>query len=471
MKFLDYIKTAFRNLMRQKARSVLTIISIVIGAVVIILIASLAANAKKVFREQLEKMGGLSLITVSPSATLLDNKEGFFNNSECSEDCKKLDDKTVAEFERLAHVADVSPSATVGFNKMYIKDETRKRWATFTGLEAGTKVLNIPVIAGRGLEKNDIGKVVLGMEAVKYFRYTEKPQELIGKKLVVMTQGWYSGWGTEVPKPSLGDNKEEQKELQNKVIEFEMEIVGVASSPSIDRQNFITLDFAKELSMERRWEYDEVEQKRREQSGQDISKLSQPMYLKTSNRVIDGGYSSILIKADMPDNVTDIADKIERMGYGATTSKEALADLMEMLTGLSIILSIIGGIALFVAGIGIINTMIMSMYERTYEIGVMRACGATRAVIRRLFTFEAAMIGFWGGVFGLLLCYGLAKVANHYLAIYLPKAGITNDIALTFPLWLILSTLAFTTLVGMMAGIYPAFRAAKLDPVEALRYE
>ncbi|MFA5926588.1 MAG: ABC transporter permease [Patescibacteria group bacterium] len=471
MRSSDYIKTAFKNLWRQKTRSILTIISIVIGAVVIILIASLAANAKKAFREQLEKMGGLSLVTVSPSATLLDSRQGFFTESGCTEECKKLDDKTVAEFKRMANVTDVSPSATVNFNKMYIKGETKRRWSMFTGLEAGTKTIKIPIIAGRELKKDDIGSVVLGMEAVKYFGYTEKPKELVGKKLVIMTQGWYSGWGAEVPKPDFSNAKKDQDELQNKIIEFEVEIVGVASSPSIDGQNFITLDFAKELSVDQRWEYDEAEQKRRQMSGLDSSKMNPPMYLKTSNRIIDNGYSSILVKADTPDSVAGIADKIEKMGYGTTTSKDALADLMEMLTGLSIMLSIIGGIALFVAGIGIVNTMVMSMYERTYEIGVMRACGATRATIRRLFTFEAAMIGFWGGVFGLFLCYGLAQVANHYLAIYLPRAGITNDISLTFPTWLILSTLAFTTFIGMMAGIYPAIRAAKLDPVEALRYE
>lgn len=443
----------------------MTIIAIVIGAMVIILVISLASGAKTVFRAQIEKMGGLSLITVSPSSDMLQDQKGFFTDNDCkSKECKKLDDAAIASFKKMANVADVSPSVTVGFRKMYVKGETKKRWASFTGLEAGTKVISIPIIAGRELQRGDIGKVVVGTDALRVWGYTEKPKEIIGKKIVVQTDGYYSGWGADVPKPPQnGDDKAYWEELQRKIVEFEMEVVGVTGSTTTDNQNFITLDFAKELSVERRWEY--------KQSDKNYSSGESSAYLKTSSRIDDNGYSSVLVKVNNPDNVAAIADQIEKTGYGTTTSKEALADFMDMLNGLSIILSIIGGIALFVAGIGIINTMVMSMYERTYEIGVMRACGATRSAIRRLFTFEAALIGFWGGVFGLIVCYGLAKIANYYIAIYLPKLGLPADIGLVFPYWLVLGTLAFTTLIGMMAGIYPAFRAAKLDPVEALRYE
>lgn len=465
MRLIDLIKISFKNLLRQKGRSLLTIVAIVIGAAVIILVASLATGAQKVFRAQLESMGGLSLITVSPSAEMLQSggSQGFFNSESCSGNCKKLDDNTVVTLKKISNVLDVSPSASASFRKMYIKDETKKRWANFTALEAGTKVVNIPIVAGRALEKGDIGKIVVGMDTLRSWSLADKPASVLGKKVTLLTDGWYSGWGVEMEKPNWGDSEAERKyqqELQSKIVEVTVEVVGVTSSTTTDGQNFITLDFAKEILTEKRWEnhYEE-------------NSNNNTMVLKKTNRLADSGYSSILVKADNPDNVEKIAAQIEKMGYGTVTSKEALADFMEMLTGLSVLLSIIGGIALFVAGIVIINTMVMSMYERTYEIGVMRACGATRATIRRLFTFESALIGFWGGVFGLTLCYGLAKIANHYLAIYLPKAGITTDISLTFPLWLVLATLAFTTFIGMLAGIYPAIRAAKLDPVEALRYE
>ncbi len=474
MRFFDYITTAFRNLTRQKARTILTIVSIIIGAMVVILIVSLATNAKKVFRAQLESMGGLSIVTVTPSATILDNNQNLFggDGGECKDECKRLDDNTIVALKKINSVADVSPVIVASFGKMNMGPGTKKGWANFTGLEAGSKVINIPIVAGRAIEKGDIGKVVIGMDNLRRWGYAEKPNEMIGKNVIVQTQGWYTGWGVDIPRPpENGGSKDYWEELQSRIIELKFEVIGVTSSAATDNQNFISIEFARELSKEKRWEWDKTEQERRERERVDQSNLPTPMYLKVTDRSKENGYGSIMIKADEPENVEAIAKEVEKLGYGTLTSKDALADLMEMLTGLSIILSIIGGIALVVAGIGIINTMVMSMYERTYEIGVMRACGATRATIRRLFTFEAALIGFWGGVFGLIVCYGLAKIANHYIAIYLPKMGVTADIALTFPLWLILGTLAFTTLIGMLAGVYPAFRAAKLDPVEALRYE
>ena len=138
----------------------------------------------------------------------------------------------------------------------------------------------------------------------------------------------------------------------------------------------------------------------------------------------------------------------------------------------SIVLGIICGISLFVAAIGIINTMVMATYERIREIGVMRACGATRSMIRQMFTFEAAMLGFWGGVFGLVICIGLTSAAKFIIA---RTGGSTGNIPIeklgNYPIWLIVSVIAFTTLVGMLSGLGPAVRASRLNPVDALRYE
>jgi putative ABC transport system permease protein len=141
-----------------------------------------------------------------------------------------------------------------------------------------------------------------------------------------------------------------------------------------------------------------------------------------------------------------------------------------MLIGL--VLAAIGGISLFVASIGIINTMIMATYERVREIGVMRACGATRATIRRLFTFEAALLGFWGGAFGLIISIGLGQLAKLIVHKYGANLGnIPVDRIGSFPVWLILGVIAFTTVLGMISGLYPAIKAARLNPVDALRYE
>ncbi len=124
------------------------------------------------------------------------------------------------------------------------------------------------------------------------------------------------------------------------------------------------------------------------------------------------------------------------------------------------------------ATIGIINTMTMATFERTREIGVMRACGATKATIRRLFTFEAAMLGFAGGAFGILISLGLGAVARLILSNNaITLSSLPVDQIGVFPWWLILSVIVFTTVLGMLSGLYPAARASKMKPVDALRYE
>ncbi|MEJ0072496.1 MAG: FtsX-like permease family protein [Candidatus Saccharibacteria bacterium] len=131
----------------------------------------------------------------------------------------------------------------------------------------------------------------------------------------------------------------------------------------------------------------------------------------------------------------------------------------------------IGGIALVVAAVGVVNTMIMSILERTREIGVMRAVGARRSTVSLLFTIEAALLGFWGGVIGLAIGYGAVLVANPLINKQLSTNNITSSNIITLPIWLILGVIGLTTVIGILAGLYPARRAARLDPVEALHYE
>ena len=138
---------------------------------------------------------------------------------------------------------------------------------------------------------------------------------------------------------------------------------------------------------------------------------------------------------------------------------------------IGLILGAVGGIALIVSAIGIVNTMVMSILERTREIGVMRAVGARQSTISFLFTLEASLLGFFGGVIGILISYGLTFLGNPLINQQLKGNNIGSRNILAMPLWLILSVIIGTTIIGMIAGLYPAKRAAKLDPVEALRFE
>jgi putative ABC transport system permease protein len=139
---------------------------------------------------------------------------------------------------------------------------------------------------------------------------------------------------------------------------------------------------------------------------------------------------------------------------------------------INIMLASVGGLALFVASIGIVNTMIMAVYERTREIGTLKAIGASRGDIRTMFMLEAGLIGLLGGVAGVLGGWLLGVVLNRVILWYIEREQlpIRADFFVV-PWWLVLAGLGFALLVGIVAGLYPAARAARLDPLVALRYE
>ena len=129
----------------------------------------------------------------------------------------------------------------------------------------------------------------------------------------------------------------------------------------------------------------------------------------------------------------------------------------------------IGAVSLFVAAIGIANTMMMSIYERTKEIGVLKVLGCAMGNIRSMFLIEAGFIGFMGGVIGLVLSYGVSGIVNRFLAPGLTD-GMTSRISM-IPPWLALAAVVFAVFIGMLAGFFPAQRAMKLSPLAAIRNE
>jgi ABC-type antimicrobial peptide transport system permease subunit len=156
---------------------------------------------------------------------------------------------------------------------------------------------------------------------------------------------------------------------------------------------------------------------------------------------------------------------------GAADAETAIKQQLAIFNILGAILGGIGGIALIVAAVGVINTMIMAILERTREIGVMRAVGAKRSTISLLFTFESSILGLMGGLVGIFLGYVLTLIGNPLINNQLKGNGIKSANILSLPPWLIISVVVGTTIIGTLAGLYPARKAAKLDPVESLRRE
>ncbi|MBI3573045.1 MAG: ABC transporter permease [Candidatus Kerfeldbacteria bacterium] len=361
------------------------------------------------------------------------------------------------------------------------KDSPKKNWANLTGYDPANDVFNLPLTYGRKLVPDDMDKIVVGSQFVQDLGFGSHPKDLLGKRVVLnFRTGPASApdWGPLPTQPPLNADKSWYDAQSNASVDIPADIVGIINNGTLDNgQSYITIGWARRLMIRVSWQYQQQpgpgdSQNQNQKPNQPYNPPPPKLTLQKEDDFARTGYNTIILKVDDQANITPVAEAVKKLGFGANTAKAMLDQINRILTMVGIVLALIGGISLFVAAIGIINTMIMATFERVREIGVMRACGATRSTIRKLFTFEAGLLGFWGGVFGLLISLGLGQIArfivNHFHAslgnIPIEKIG-------TFPWWLIVGVIVFTSLLGMAAGLYPAIRASRMNPVEALRYE
>ena len=186
-------------------------------------------------------------------------------------------------------------------------------------------------------------------------------------------------------------------------------------------------------------------------------------------------YSQFVVTVDDSSNVEDVLQEIQDMGYYGETNKEWIEETEKQFMIIEAVLGGIGAVAMLVAAISIANTMTMSTYERTKEIGVMKVLGCGLGNIRSMFLAEAAFIGFLGGIAGVVLSYILSIVLNRFVAPNFMAdmiADYGSDVNISsIPLWLVGLAIVFSTLIGMIAGFFPAQRATKLSPLAAIRNE
>jgi len=184
------------------------------------------------------------------------------------------------------------------------------------------------------------------------------------------------------------------------------------------------------------------------------------------------GYFSALVRVNDPVALTDVRKRLTDLGLGSFSIVDQLDQIRTVFLIINSVLGLLGGISLLVASFGIANTMIMSILERTREIGIMKAIGAEDREIKLIFFFEAAVIGFTGGVIGSLAAWGIDAVANRlaYRFILKPQGASFVDF-FHLPPWLWLGAIMFALGVSILAALYPAARAARIDPVRALRHD
>jgi putative ABC transport system permease protein len=203
-------------------------------------------------------------------------------------------------------------------------------------------------------------------------------------------------------------------------------------------------------------------------------KLNMAQFTDMRSSLRGGGgktYMTLTVRVKNPGKVAEVQDAINKMGFRTFSVLDATKSLQRFFTVLDLFLGIFGSLALAVATLAIINTLVMAVLERRSEIGVMKAIGASDTDVKRLFFAEAGAMGFFGGVLGIALGFGIGKAINVGTSIYLHRHQLPSEAVWILPPWLIGAAIAFSIVVSLLAGLYPASRAARLDPVQTLKYE
>jgi putative ABC transport system permease protein len=182
-------------------------------------------------------------------------------------------------------------------------------------------------------------------------------------------------------------------------------------------------------------------------------------------------YNNMVVRVSKSKQVLRVEDQIKNLGFNAFSIVDASRNLTLAFTFLDLFLGIFGSLALAVASLGIVNTLVMAILERRREIGIMKALGASDGDVKKIFFVEAGSMGVLGGTLGVALGWLIGRTINLGTNVYMSRHDLSPQNFWSVPLWLVSAALVFSLLVSLCAGLYPATRAARLDPVEALRHE
>jgi len=462
MKILDLLFMSAINLWRRKLRTFLTVLGVIIGTASIVVMLSLGFGLNKSTMEQIKESGGLTTINVSFSGDSSTVSTGEVNASDglegadsstASNDTLKLDDEAVAEIGKLEHVVVASPILTFS---AIARQGIYEGNINITGMtREALEKMNMHLAAGTLPQEGDELKFVFGNQVIGDF-YNRKTQEgywelgelpdvdLVNQPIFVIfdTDAYYNAQNGE------GASPKKYIVSGNAVIEGDMEEYNEFSW-----NTYADIEVLKE-------------QLKKAFKGKAIP--GQPS-TKSGKAYSTFEYYQAYVQVDEMDNVMSVQKEITAMGFEATSNAEYLKTMQKQYRSIQAALGGIGAVSLFVAAIGIANTMMMSIYERTKEIGIIKVLGCGLGNIRTMFLTEAAFIGFIGGLFGLVLSYLISFLINKFLAGAYGYGGVQT---LSYiPLWLPLIALGFAVLVGMLAGLFPALRAMKLSPLAAIRNE
>ena len=454
MKFSDLLLMSISNLWKRKLRTVLTVLGVVIGITSIVVMVALGNGLKESMLENITSYSSITQIEVSSGRS--------WNASSSSQTEEMLlNDELINNLKSMEHVTNVYPQLSVS---VIAKSGKYMSYMDICGMtQEGLASLDLPVAEGTLPKNNGEFKLFYGSSVLTNF-YEEKTNnypywdkgelpdiDLMKNPMFIIfdTDAYWSsqnsdgGSATKPPKKYL------------------VEASGIMTGEPNDWTNnsssvFCDIDALK-AQLKRVF-------KRNVIPGQPTRKNGKPY-----NELF---YTKLIVQVDDMENVQALTKMLQDEGYNAYSDAEWIQSETEQMNTIQLVLGAIGAVSLLVAAIGITNTMMMSIYERTKEIGVMKVLGCDIRNIQSLFLMEAGFIGFIGGLIGLAFSYGIGAIINHLLAASDMGAqmGMSGGIC-RIPPWLSPLAVIFAILIGMIAGFLPSLRAMRLSPLAAIRNE
>jgi ABC-type lipoprotein release transport system permease subunit len=494
MSFADLLRLSLRNLREAKLRATLTSMGVIVGVAVIVTMVSFGLGLQRNMLSRFRALDlfneirvfGKSIFTMAMTAEAKgrdenpgDRRGPAFRGNKAP--TRILDDDAVAEIQKIPGVAYVEPD--INFN-VYVRCNGRVAPQSVSGASVPNSSSRFKVFAaGKMLSSTSADEAVLDEFVVETCGFA-KPEDAIGQTIELLTtrgemtddksakgeaeqspdDGGFSFFGLPVD--------ESNGPPSNAISGRTLKVAGVLGREKregagqggnaglmLGASVYVPLPIARDWQRKHRNPMNEVALALARQSGQLDESQSE-------------GYGSAVVRVSDPVALTEVRKQISDKGFGSFSIVDQLDQIRTVFLIIDSVLGLLGGISLLVASFGIANTMIMSILERTREIGIMKAIGAEDHEIKLIFFFEAAVIGLTGGIIGCLAAWGIDALANRlaYRFILKPQGASFVDF-FSLPPWLWLGAILFALGVSILAALYPASRAARIDPVRALRHD
>ena len=448
MKLRDMAELAVRNLREAILRNSLTTLGVAVGVASLVAMVSLGAGLQQLATSRLSKSGLFDSIFVTAKTNQRGPGAGPPAQRTASPKARPLDEAARAEITRLPNVIEVYPQ---------IRFFTEVR---FDGKPFATMVAGMPDsskqsgsfdgMQGNFFSSQNADEAILQAEFAK--ELNPQTSQLIGKDLILRY----------AERQSLSSESGEASQIGGgfSVVpkEKHLRIIGVVETePASGFGGFGSGRLLIPLAVAETLRAAQVNDLR------DVLRGSSP-----SDRP---AYASLTVRVKSPSLVDTTEAKIKDLGFGAFSLLDASKSLKIFFTVFEMLLALFGSLALAVATLGIVNTLVMAILERRREIGVLKALGAADSDVKQLFFVEAGVMGLAGGVLGVLFGWLIGQTLTFGTNIYLKRQDLPSVQITAVPWWLVALSIGFAVVVSLIAGLYPASRAAKLNPVDALRYE